>query len=313
MGRLFFPSLHPTPLLPTAHIEHLRLFLQHLTIQRRLAKNTVAAYGADLHSFFRFLARSAAPFPEDIGKEQVQHYFQYCHQRRISTRSNARRLAALRAFFLYLQERGVLPDNPLAEIDAPKIGRSLPKALSIAEVETLLRTPERPSPLTLRNHTMLHLLYASGLRVSELVNLPVSGCNLSSGHLRILGKGNKERVIPFSAAAGDMVREYLERGRPLILKGKPSPMLFCSNRGAAMTRTRFWQIIREVALAAGISKAISPHMLRHSFATHLLAGGADLRSVQMMLGHTDISTTQIYTHIDSDRLKSAHQRFHPRG
>ena len=248
-----------------------------------------------------------------IDKEQVQQFFQHCHQRRISTRSNARRLAALRAFFLFLQERGVLAVNPLTEIDSPKIGRSLPKALTIAEVDTLLRPPEQPSPLALRNHAMLHLLYASGLRVSELVSLPVSGCNLSSGHLRILGKGNKERVVPFSALAGEMVRDYLERARPLLLKGKPSPMLFCSNRGAAMTRTRFWQIIREIALAAGIGKAISPHMLRHSFATHLLAGGADLRSVQMMLGHTDIATTQIYTHVDSDRLKSIHQRFHPRG
>ena len=201
----------------------------------------------------------------------------------------------------------------MAEIDAPKIGRSLPKALSIAEVDTLLRLPERTSPMGLRNYAMLHLLYASGLRVSELVNLPVIGCNLSSGHLRILGKGNKERVIPFSALAGEVVQAYIDSARPMILKRKPSPLLFCSNRGGAMTRTRFWQIIQEIALAAGISKEISPHMLRHSFATHLLAGGADLRSVQMMLGHTDISTTQIYTHIETDRLKSIHQRFHPRG
>ena len=160
---------------------------------------------------------------------------------------------------------------------------------------------------------MLYLLYASGLRVSELVNLPVNGCNLKSCHLRILGKGNKERIIPFSETAGALIKDYIERGRPLILKHKPSPLLFISNRGTSMTRNRFWQIIREVALAAGINKEISPHILRHSFATHLLAGGADLRSVQMMLGHTDISTTQIYTHVDSARLKSTHQRFHPRG
>jgi integrase/recombinase XerD len=165
----------------------------------------------------------------------------------------------------------------------------------------------------LRNYAMLHLLYASGLRVSELVSLPVNGCNLASGHVRILGKGNKERVVPFSAVAGSTIRDYLDRGRPLLLKGKPSPILFCSNRGTAMTRNRFWQIIRETAQRAGISREISPHMLRHSFATHLLAGGADLRSVQMMLGHTDIATTQIYTHVDGDRLKSVHQRFHPRG
>lgn len=240
-------------------------------------------------------------------------YFHHCRQHQISTRSNARRLAALRAFFRFLRDRGALATNPLADIDGPKIGHSLPKALSVAEVDTLLRLPELHTPLVLRNYAMLHLLYASGLRVSELVSLPVNGCNLASGHVRILGKGNKERVVPFSAVAGSTIRDYLDRGRPLLLKGKPSPILFCSNRGTAMTRNRFWQIIRETAQRAGISREISPHMLRHSFATHLLAGGADLRSVQMMLGHTDIATTQIYTHVDGDRLKSVHQRFHPRG
>lgn len=248
-----------------------------------------------------------------VDQEQIQRYLQFCHQRHISPRSTARRLAALRAYFLFLQERGRIATSPLTEIDAPKIGRSLPKALSVAEVDLLLRAPENPSPLTLRNHTMLHLLYASGLRVSELVHLPINGCNLASGHLRILGKGNKERLVPFSAAAGGMIREYLDRGRPLILKGKACALLFCTTRGTAMTRNRFWQIVREAALRAGINKDISPHMLRHSFATHLLAGGADLRSVQMMLGHSDIATTQIYTQIDVDRLKSTHRRFHPRG
>ncbi|MCL1980884.1 MAG: site-specific tyrosine recombinase XerD [Proteobacteria bacterium] len=312
MGHFFFPILH-TPLHTVALTAYLPDFLRHLTIQRRLAKNTVAAYGADLRAFLRFLASQKEPGPAEVGKEQIQQFFQHCHQRRISARSNARRLASLRAFFLFLEKQGAVTANPLEEIDGPKIGRSLPKALTIAEVDTLLLPPASPTPLALRNCAMLHLLYASGLRVSELVTLPVSGCNLASGHLRIVGKGNKERVIPFSAAAGERVREYLERGRPLLLKGKPSPMLFCSNRGGAMTRVRFWQIIKKTALTAGITKEISPHMLRHSFATHLLAGGADLRSVQMMLGHTDIATTQIYTHVDIDRLKSAHRRFHPRG
>jgi integrase/recombinase XerD len=293
--------------------DHLQLFLQHLTVQRRLARNTVSSYRADLVSFFDYVAGAGPSAPEAIGKEQIQQFFRFCHGRGISARSNARRLAALRAFFLFLCERGVLSVNPTAEIDAPKIGRSLPKALSVAEVDTLLQLPEIAPPLILRNYAMLHLLYGSGLRVSELVNLPVNGCNLTSCHLRILGKGNKERVVPFSATAGDLIKEYIERGRSQLLKRKPSPLLFISNRGSSMTRNRFWQIIQEIALRAGISKAISPHMLRHSFATHLLAGGADLRSVQMMLGHTDISTTQIYTHIDVDRLKSSHRRFHPRG
>ncbi|ADW19057.1 tyrosine recombinase XerD [Desulfobulbus propionicus DSM 2032] len=304
------------PLTPTPandYNQHLQLFLQHLTLQRRLARNTVAAYQADLEFFFRFFSDADAILIERIDKEHVQQFFQYCHQRRIGARSNARRLAALRAFFRFLQDRGVLAGNPLAEIDAPKIGRSLPKVLTIAEVDALLRPPSPPTPLAIRNHAMLHLLYASGLRVSELVNLPVNGCNLHTGHLRILGKGNKERIVPFSAVAGTILRDYIERVRPLLLKGKGSPLLFCSNRGEAMTRHRFWQIVREIALIAGIRKAISPHVLRHSFATHLVAGGADLRSVQMMLGHSDIATTQIYTHVDADRLKSTHRRFHPRG
>lgn len=295
---------------PQSHaLELLQRFLQYLTIQRRLAANTVAAYEADLRSFLRF---QPGPISE-VSREQVQQYFRACHQRRISARSNARRLAALRAFFQFLQQQGALGVNPLSDIDTPKIGQSLPKVLSESEVNALLQRPAVPTPLALRNHTMLHLLYASGLRVSELINLSFTSCNLTTGHLRILGKGNKERIVPFSATAGEVLREYLEQVRPMLLKGKASPLLFCSNRGKAMTRNRFWQIIREVALAAGITKEISPHVLRHSFATHLLAGGADLRSVQMMLGHTDIATTQIYTHVDTGRLKSIHRRFHPRG
>ncbi len=313
-GVFLSPSTTPNIVSIIDFNEHIQHFLQHLTIQRRLAHNTVAAYGADLQAFHHFLVHCQASSDlGSIGKEQVQQFFQHCHQQQISTRSNARRLAALRAFFAFLQERGIVTLNPLAEIDSPKIGHRLPKVLSVAEVDSLLRLPEQTPPLLLRNYAMLHLLYASGLRVSELVGLPMKSCNLSGCHLRVLGKGNKERVIPFAATAGVVVQAYIDRGRPLILKGKPSPFLFCSNRGKAMTRNRFWQIIQELGRAAGINKEISPHVLRHSFATHLLAGGADLRSVQMMLGHADIATTQIYTHVDADRLKSIHQRFHPRG
>ena len=282
-------------------------------MQRRLAANTIAAYGADLAALLDFLNHDCQPPPLQIGREHIQQFFRLCHQRGISARSNGRRLAALRAFFRYLLEQGLINENPVAEIDAPKTGRSLPKALSIAEIDNLLALPEVMPPLTLRNYAMLHLLYGSGLRVSELVKLPVNGCNLNSCHVRILGKGDKERVVPFSSAAAKIIRDYLERGRPSLMKRRPSPLLFVSNRGAGMTRNRFWQIIGEIAHKAGISREISPHMLRHSFATHLLAGGADLRSVQMMLGHADIATTQIYTHIDASLLKTTHRRFHPRG
>ncbi len=201
----------------------------------------------------------------------------------------------------------------MADIDPPKIGRSLPGALSIEEVDQMLAMPEKTTPLILRNYAMLHLLYGTGIRVSELVNLPVNGCSISSGHVRILGKGNKERMVPFNAAAGEKIQDYLDRGRPALLKNRPSPDLFVTNRGKSMTRNRFWQIIRELAMQGGIIKKVSPHTMRHSFATHLLSRGADLRSVQMMLGHADIATTQIYTHVDTSRLKSLHQRFHPRG
>ena len=198
-------------------------------------------------------------------------------------------------------------------MDLPKSGRILPKALSIEEVNDLLRIPASPAPLTVRNHTMLLLLYSTGLRVSELVMLPLAGCNLESGFLKVIGKGDKERLVPFGDQARAAVNSYIDGSRVQILKGKKSTYLFVTGRGKPMTRARFWQIIGETASAAGLSKTISPHMIRHSFATHLLANGADLRAVQIMLGHADISTTQIYTHIDQDRLKSIHRSFHPRG
>lgn len=291
----------------------LPLFLDHLTVVRRLSRHTVAAYRSDLQDFFAFCAQR---FPEDkepCSRDSVHLYMQHCRQRGLSPRSQARRLAALRAFCDFLLLKGTLQANPLNLTHAPKTGLRLPRALSVAEVERLLNTPRQETPLGLRNHAMLHLLYASGLRVSELVLLPLSACNLASGHLRVRGKGEKERLIPFASATGTILGAYLEQSRPLLLRGRQSPYVFVSNRGKAMTRIRFWQIIRQMALAAGIGKEVSPHSLRHSFATHLLAGGADLRSVQMLLGHSDISTTQIYTHIEPGRLKSSHRKYHPRG
>ncbi len=180
-------------------------------------------------------------------------------------------------------------------------------------MDRLLTPSSAPSPLDLRNHAMLHLLYATGIRVSELVNLPLRSCNLTSCHVRVLGKGNKERMVPFDETTRERLTTYLEQGRPLLLKNRPSTLFFVTTRGRAMTRNRFWQIITEAARNAGIRQRVSPHMLRHSFATHLLAGGADLRAVQMMLGHSDITTTQIYTQVDKNRLKAIHRRFHPRG
>ena len=293
--------------------DSLDLFLQYLTVQRRLSPNTVNGYGSDLRFFIDFLHTLHVNRPDQITSIQVRAFFQDCFKRNISSRSNARRLAALRAFFDFLTTQNQVTINPVAEIDPPKIGRSLPNALSIEEVDRMLVLPEKTTPLILRNYAMLHLLYATGIRVSELVNLPMNGCSISCGHVRILGKGNKERMVPFNAVAADKIQDYLQRGRPALLKNRPCPHLFVSNRGKTMTRNRFWQIIRELAIQGGIAKKVSPHTMRHSFATHLLSQGADLRSVQMMLGHADIATTQIYTHVDTSRLKSIHQRFHPRG
>lgn len=190
---------------------------------------------------------------------------------------------------------------------------SLPKGLSVEQINRLLNPPPISTPLLQRNYTMLQLLYSTGLRVTELVTLPVTSCNISSCFVRVIGKGEKERLIPFGLPAKDAIESYLDSSRPLILKGKRCNTLFVTNRGKGMTRLRFWQIIKEAARAAGIRQEVSPHSLRHSFATHLLSHGADLRSVQIMLGHSDITTTQIYTHVDEGRLKAIHKKFHPRG
>lgn len=219
----------------------------------------------------------------------------------------------MRSFFEYLVREKILTESPAQDIDPPKTGEALPKALNTSEVDQLLTQPASRTPYIFRDYAMLYLLYATGIRVSELVNLQLTSCHLTSCHLRVLGKGNKERIVPFGESAGEHLQTYLEQGRPALLGKKTSPYLFLSNRGTAMTRARFWQIMNALASNAGIRKKISPHVLRHSFATHLLAGGADLRAVQMMLGHSDISTTQIYTKVDTTRLKSTHQRFHPRG
>ncbi|PIE58761.1 MAG: recombinase XerD [Desulfobulbus propionicus] len=291
----------------------LEYFRQELLLRRRLAPNTVTAYCADVDSFLQFLVQHRKQEPLQTGMEDVRHYLRHAHENNISNRSNARRLAALKCFFQHLRQQDLIAANPLEYIDAPKTGQTLPKALSQQEVQQLLAPPKVTTPHTLRNHTMIHMLYATGLRASELVQLPISACNLSTCHLRVLGKGRKERVVPFASSTGTLIAEYLEKSRPAFAKQSPCEQLFLSNRGRAMSRNRFWQILRETASAAGIKKAISPHMLRHSFATHLLTGGADLRAVQMMLGHSDITTTQIYTKIEGHRLKAVHRNFHPRG
>jgi integrase/recombinase XerD len=318
---LFFPSptrifsaeiIEPSPL-PDQFSSVAETFLHYLISERRLAENTVKAYSADVDFFLLFIHHCSLSDLNEVEISIIHRFLEDSLKKQIGHRSNARRISALKHFFSFLVQTGRTSRNPFALIDLPRSGQILPKALSIAEVNRLLTPVAVSTPLSYRDQAMLVLLYSTGLRVSELVSMPLSACNLSSCFVRITGKGNKERLVPFGVQAKEQLETYLRLARPSILKGRRSNFLFVSTRGTAMTRLRFWQIIRQIALTAGITKDISPHMIRHSFATHLLAHGADLRSVQMMLGHSDITTTQIYTHIDQDRLKSIHRKFHPRG
>jgi len=279
-----------------------------------LAENSVKAYAADIDFFLIFLTAQKKRTLNGTDLSIIHGFLeQGQEQNKVGNRTNARRISALKSFFTFLLREKLVTHNPFKTIDLPRSGRSLPKALSQNEVKQLLAPANSPTPIAVRDNAMLFLLYSTGLRVSELVQLPLTGCNLAAGFVRVIGKGNKERLIPFGNQAKVKIEQYIMSSRPLILKGKRSNSLFITARGSCMTRLRFWQIVRKTALAAGIEKDISPHMLRHSFATHLLSHGADLRAVQMMLGHADIATTQIYTHIDQDRLKSIHKKFHPRG
>lgn len=287
------------------------LFLHYLAAEKRLSDNTIRSYQADLESFLSFLAGGKTALPQ-TSPAHIRDYFSASKKKGIANRSNARRLSCLRSFFRFLLAEKIIEHDPTSILEIPKSRRTLPEDLSVAEVDKLLAGQGDQTPLGIRNTAMLHLLYATGMRVSELVNLPFMAINLNAGFVRVIGKGSKERLIPFGEEAKEKLLLYLQSSRAKLLGAKKSRALFITGRGTTMTRLRFWQIIQETTYKSGIAKKISPHMLRHSFATHLLARGADLRSVQLMLGHADISTTQIYTHVDSNRLKAIHQQFHPR-
>jgi integrase/recombinase XerD len=286
------------------------LYLDYLTVEKGLAKNSVAAYRTDLRHFHQWLR------DEDIELERVQRgdivrYFQALRGRGISARSVARALAAIRGMFRFLVAERHLKIDPTENIENPKLWTTLPKSLPPADVEALLRAPDRATAAGLRDAAMLELLYATGLRVSELIRVRIDDLVMDAGFLRTIGKGSKERIVPFGDSARDAIVVYMERGRP-ELDSKLDPHLFLTIRGRPMSRQSFWMKIVRYARDAGISTHISPHVLRHSFATHLLENGADLRSVQLMLGHSDISTTQIYTHVSRARLQRMYEQFHPR-
>ena len=289
------------------------LYLHHLISERRFSENSIAAYSADITYFLEYLCSRNKRSLNTIDVALIHEYLESCKfLKNVSNRTNARRISVLKSFFSFLLRQGHIKNNPFVAIDLPRSGHRLPKALSQLEVEALLKPATIATPIAKRDNAMLVLLYSTGLRVSELVSLPLSACNMNAGFIRVIGKGNKERLIPFGQQAKEKIETYVKTARPCILKNKRSNYLFVTNRGTCMTRLRFWQIVKKTTLAAGIDKTISPHMLRHSFASHMLSHGADLRAVQMMLGHADISTTQIYTHVDQDRLKNIHKTFHPR-
>ena len=287
-------------------------FLDALWMERGLSENTLAAYRNDLNGLSAWLATRGC----GIVAARREDLLDYLSERVVNgarPRTTARLLSSLRRFYRYLIRDGRLTDDPSVRIDTPRIGRSLPGSLSEEEVEALLGAPDVGSALGLRDRAMLELLYACGLRVSELVNVTTEQINITQGVVRVVGKGNKERLVPLGEEASDWLQRYAADSRPELAGGTSARQLFITRRGRAMTRQAFWYRLRHYAVISGINKALSPHTLRHAFATHLLNHGADLRVVQMLLGHSDLSTTQIYTHVARERLKELHARHHPRG
>ncbi len=287
-------------------------FLDAVWMERGLSSNTLAAYRADLVALARWLSARNVTLPK-TGRADLMDFIAARVHGGARPRSTARQLSSFRRFFRYLMREGLIAEDPTAQIAMPKIGRSLPRSLSEAEVEALLAAPAVSEPLGHRDRCMLEVLYATGLRVSELVHLKLGQVNLNQGVIRVLGKGNRERLIPLGEEAVRWLNSFIEGARADILLDRSTDFLFPTRRGDRMTRQAFWHIIKRYARKASVNRELSPHTLRHAFATHLLNHGADLRVVQMLLGHSDLSTTQIYTHVARERLKELHSSHHPRG
>jgi integrase/recombinase XerD len=288
-------------------------FLHYLTVEKGLSKNTLEAYNHDLNRFLHYLQEKRIEDVLKVSKLDVRAFLLTLKAKKLSNKTVVRNLVAIRTFFRFLTQEGELESNPVENLESPQLAKTLPEILSLHEVEQLLETPKPQTPLGIRDRSMLEMLYATGMRVSELVSLQMNQLNLEGGYVRLFGKGSKERAVPLGAEAIKWVSHYLKGTRQKLSKGKESPFLFINRSGRSMSRQGFWKNIKAYGRRAGIRKKITPHLLRHSFASHLLARGADLRSVQMLLGHADISTTQIYTHVTGERLKQVHKRHHPRG
>jgi len=287
-------------------------FLNYLSVERGLSHNTIISYRRDLSTYADFISKSKIDALSKITKNDITNFMLNQKDKGISANSIARRLAAIRMFHRFLARERIVKEDPSNLIDSPKLWKKIPEALSLNEVDSLIAQPDMRDNQGVRDRAILETLYATGMRVSEAVDLKKDNINLDIGFLRCIGKGNKERVIPLGKKAIGSIKKYLESSRLVFLKNKESDFLFLNRSGRRISRQSVWKLIKKYALSARIKKPLKPHTLRHSFATHLLERGADLRSVQEMLGHSNISTTQIYTHINKERLKAVHRQFHPR-
>lgn len=292
----------------------LKEYLTHLKLEKNLSINTVSSYKNDLSSFISFLKDKRIDDPSSVTSEHISAFFKLLKKFGLSGTSSARYFSSLKGFFLFLVKNKYILKNPVEKISAPKLSKKLPAVLDFAEVEKILSQPDVSDKFGLRDKAILELFYACGTRVSELINLKVNDLLLNEEIIRVFGKGSKERLIPIGSSAINWISEYLKLSRPFLMKkSKSENYIFLNIRGSKLSRMGIWKIIDKYVKEAGIEKEVHPHTFRHSFATHLLEGGADLRAVQEMLGHADISTTQIYTHIDRDYIKQVHKQYHPRG
>lgn len=290
----------------------LESFLDYISLERGLSINTRKAYGDDIGQFLSFLDQKGVTSLNQVDRKQVLDHLMAMKAKGMSTNSISRHLVSIKVFFRYLQQEGMLDKNVTDTMDSPRLWKILPDTLSEKEVSLLLEAPNMRKPLGVRDRAILEMFYASGLRVSELGGLRLADLHIDDGYIRVIGKGRKERVIPVAEESSRLLLRYLEDVRPMLCDNPNLPNVFVSKRETALTRQRLWQIIKKYTKEAGIMKNVTPHTLRHSFATHLLQNGAPLRVIQEMLGHADIATTQIYTHVNPERLKSIHQQFHPR-
>lgn len=288
-------------------------FLHYLTVEKGLSRNTIEAYSQDLNRFIGYLEEKGTKEIKEVSKVEIRGFLLSLKRMGLSSKTVARVLVSIRGLFRFLNEEAILKADPSEEIESPKIAKTLPEVLSLNEVEKLLEQPDPKHSQGMRDRAMLEILYATGMRVSELVRLQIDHVHLEAGYVLLYGKGSKERIVPIGHEAMKWVEIYLKEARPKLLRKRESPFVFVNRSGKPMSRQQFWKSLKTYGRKALIQKRITPHLLRHCFASHLLERGADLRSVQLMLGHVDISTTQIYTHVTGERLKKIHQRYHPRG